>query len=65
MVDIEVLKRALREQGVDVDSEKFTMALRKAQNPAGCHWCGARTLVGVTNVKKKFTESACCARKIG
>jgi len=64
VVDIKAFTEALKEQGFDIHSEKFVMALRKAQNPAGCEWCGARTKMAVED-KKKNLVLACCARKVG
>ena len=66
-VNINALKAALTEQGFNVDDEKFTVALRKAENPAGCEWCGARTKLAheVTKGKNKILELACCGRKVG
>lgn len=63
MVDVEVLKAALKEQGFNTDDEKFVKALRKAQNPAGCEHCGARTKVAALD--KKILKLACCGRKVG
>jgi len=63
-ININALKAALAEQGFDVNSEKFTIALRKAENPAGCEWCGARTKVAVED-KRKTLKLACCGRKVG
>ena len=67
MVDVNALIAALKEQGFDVTSEKFATALRKAQNPAGCEFCGARTKMAreVIKGKSKFLELACCGRKVG
>lgn len=66
-VETDTLIAALTEQGFDVHSEKFVMAMRKAQNPAGCEWCGARTKMAVEVVKgkNKILELACCGRKAG
>lgn len=66
-VNIDTLKTALTEQGFDITSEKFVMALRKAQNPGGCEWCGARTKLAheVLKGKTKILELACCGRKVG
>lgn len=66
-VDTNTLIAALTEQGFDVTSEKFIMAMRKAQNPAGCEFCGARTKMAheVVKGKTKILELACCARKVG
>lgn len=63
MVDEHALTAALKEQGFDVGSEKYQVALRKAQNPAGCEHCGARTKVAV--MEKKILKLACCGRKVG
>lgn len=67
VVEIQTFLDALKEQGVDVSDEKFTIARRKAENPAGCQWCGARTKMAreVTKGKSKFLELACCGRKVG
>jgi hypothetical protein len=62
-VELTALTSALKEQGFDVNSEKFVVALRKAENPAGCEWCGARTKVAVE--VKKVLKLACCGRKVG
>lgn len=62
-INIEALKKAMREHGLDPDSEGFVMALRKAENPGGCEWCGARTKMAVEGPKKTLVL-ACCKRKV-
>jgi hypothetical protein len=62
-VSIDALKSALVAQGFDVNSEKFVMALRLAENPGGCEHCGARTKVAFE--VRKVLRLACCGRKVG
>lgn len=66
-VDVKALTEALVAEGFDVSDEKFVRALRKAENPGGCHWCGARTMVAneVTKGKKKILALTCCGREVG
>lgn len=69
-VDLEILKKAMLAEDIDVHDERFTRAFRHATNPGGCKHCGARTLVGVTStvkVKGRNVEtytSACCKKEI-
>lgn len=65
MVDVELLKRALVAEDFNINDERFVRAVRFAQNPAGCKYCGARTLVAVDDPKKKNAfKLACCGRKV-
>lgn len=66
-VDVKTLMDALVAEGIDVADEKIVRAFRKAQNPAGCHWCGARTMIAneVVKGKKKILQLACCGREVG
>lgn len=63
MVEIQAFLNALTEQGVDVSDEKFTIARRKAENPAGCEYCGARTKMATMD--KRTLKLTCCGRKVG
>jgi hypothetical protein len=66
VVDLELLKRALVAEDFNIDDERFVRAVRHAQNPAGCKYCGARTMMAVEDPKKKNTfKLACCGRKVG
>lgn len=62
-VNILALKQALTEQGFNVEDDKFVQALRKAENPGGCEFCGARTKMAV--MEKKILKLACCGKKVG
>lgn len=62
VVHIDTLLHAMAEQGLSVEDPKLRIAIRKATNPAGCEWCGARTKVGV--VTGKTMKTACCGRKM-
>lgn len=69
LADLPRLKKALESEGIDTTSEAFTRALRKFENPAGCHLCGARTQVGIVVPAKgktpAHTKTACCGVKVG
>lgn len=66
VVHIETLLAAMAEQGLSVEDPKLHIAIRKAVNPAGCEWCGARTKVVTHDPKnKKNDKLACCGRKVG
>ncbi|HET7637266.1 MAG TPA: hypothetical protein VFK47_00865 [Ktedonobacteraceae bacterium] len=70
MIDLEVLKKAMVAEDINIDDERIVRAFRVATNPGGCKHCGARTLVGVpttTKVKGKAVDSlksACCNKEI-
>lgn len=65
-IDTKALLDALVSEGIDIADEKIVRALRKAQNPAGCHHCGARTAVAneVAKGKKKILQLVCCQREV-
>lgn len=67
MVSVEALKNALLAEGFNVDDERFVRALRFAENPSGCKFCGARTSMAVpVNPKKPDGphKLACCGKKL-
>lgn len=66
LVAVDHLLAALKEQGFDTSQVKFVKALRKAQNPGGCEFCGAHTKIAVP-VNPEEPEGphklSCCGKK--
>lgn len=67
LVHVDTLLAAMAEQGLSVEDPKLHIAIRKATNPEGCEWCGARTKMAIpVNPKKPegAHKLACCGRKV-
>ena len=68
VTDASLLHKLFAEEGVEIPEEAMLHVVRKLSNPAGCHWCGARTKVGVVVPAKgktpEYVKLACCGKKV-